>query len=90
MNGVDDNCTYNMDHVGIDYGTRPVQHSTYCGNLTAFDVYSSSDASVFYMYVSFLAIPIGVRGKRGFKAHFEPVDLPDLTNTGNYTVLITY
>ena len=88
MNDADDNCTYNMDHVGIDYGARPVQQNTFCGNLTAFDVYSSSDAFIFHMYVSFLAIPIGVRGKRGFKAHFEAVDPFDLTHTGICNVLI--
>ena len=88
MNDVDDDCNYNMDHVGIDYGSWPVQQNTYCGNLTAFDVYSTYPA--FQMYVSFLAIPIGVRGKRGFKAHFEAVEAPDLTHTGICTVLITY
>ena len=89
MNDVDDNCNYNMDHVGIDHGSRPVQQNAYCGNQTAFDVYSSG---IFDMYVSFLAIPVGVRGKRGFKARFEAVaDLPDLTpDTGISTVLVTY
>ena len=86
MNDVDDNCNYDMDHVGIDYGSRTVQQNAYCGNQTAFEVYSD----VYHMYVSFRAIPIGVRGKRGFKAHFEAVAPPDLTHTGICTVLITY
>ena len=88
MNDVDDNCNYDMDHVGIDYGSHwPVQQNAYCGNQTAFEVYSDA----YYMYVSFRAIPVGVRGKRGFKAHFfEGVAQPDLKHTGICTVLITY
>ena len=89
MNDVDDNCNYNVDHVGIDYGSRSVRQNAYCGNQTAFDVYSSG---IYEMYVSFLAIPVGVRGKRGFKARFEAVvDVPHLTpDTGICTVLVTH
>ena len=78
-----------LDHVGIDYSSRPAKQNAYCGNQTAFDVYSSS---LFEMYVSFLAIPVFVREKRGFKARFEAVaDFPDLTpDTGICTVLVTY
>lgn len=52
-----------LDHVGIDYSSRPAKQNAYCGNQTASDVYSSS---LFEIYFSFLAIPVGVRGKRGF------------------------
>ena len=74
MNDVNDNCVKNytyMDHVEISDGFRPFHGGIYCGNQTVSDVYSNYEI----MYVTFSAISVGVRGKRGFKAHFEAVDL---------------
>lgn len=72
-----DNCNLYMDHVEIEdvFWSGPDGPSTYCGNQTAFDVYSTGRL----MYVTFRAFPVGVRGKRGFKAHFEPADPRNLT-----------
>ena len=74
MNDVDDNCMNSythMDHVEIGDGFRPFHGGVYCGNQTASEVNSIDGI----MYITFSAIPVGVRGKRGFKAHFEAVDL---------------
>lgn len=73
-NDVNDNCMTNytyMDHVEIGDGFRPFHGGIYCENQTASEVYSTDGT----MYVTFSAVPVGVRGKRGFKAHFEAVDL---------------
>ena len=84
MNDVNDNCMKNytfMDHVEIGDGFRPFHGGIYCGNQTVSEVYSTYGT----MYVTFSAIPGGPRGKRGFKAHFEAVDL-----SGICAVLRTY
>ena len=64
-----DYCYFYMDHVEISDGWL-MQENVYCGNQTAFEFYSDLGL----MYVRFRTIPTGVRGKRGFKAHFEAVD----------------
>jgi len=83
-NDVNDNCMTNytyMDHVEIGDGFRPFHGGIYCENQTASEVYSTDGT----MYVTFSAVPVGVRGKRGFKAHFEAVDL-----SGICAVRVTY
>ena len=72
-----DDCNYNfeVDHISIDRNSRSIGWSFYCGKQTAFEVYSAG----IEMHVRFHAISDGVRGKRGFKAHFEAVDPRDLT-----------
>ena len=80
MNDVNDNCVENytnMDHVEIGDGFRPFHGGISCGNQTTSEVYSTGGI----MYVEFTAIPVGVRGKRGFKAHFEAVDLSGILRT---------
>ena len=74
MNDVNNNCMKNYtyrDHVEMSDGSRPFHGGISCGNQTTPEVYSIDGI----MYVEFRAIPVGVQGKRGFKAHFEAVDL---------------
>lgn len=79
--GYNNNCKYhklanNMDYVemrdGEWSGTKEL--GSYCGNNTGINVYSSGHS----MWVKFQAFSNGMRGKRGFKAHFEAVDLRKL------------
>ena len=70
-----DYCNYYVDHVYIDRRLRSHYWSFYCGNQTAFEVHSTG----IELEVRFRTFPVGVRGKRGFKAHFEAVDPRDLT-----------
>ena len=72
---VNDDCNSYMDHIYIDRRLRSYYRSLYCGNQTTFEVYSTG----IELEVGFRAIPVGVKGKRGFKAHFEAVDPRDLT-----------
>jgi len=82
MNDVHNDCNYDMDHISIDRHLRSYYWSMYCGNQTTFEVYSTG----IEMHVRFRAVSVGVRGKRGFKAHFEAVDPRDLT--GIWAVLL--
>ena len=75
MNDVKADCNYDVDNVYIDRHLRSYYVSFYCGNQTAFEVHSTG----IELEVDFSTIPVGVRGKRGFKAHFEAVDPRDLT-----------
>ena len=81
MNDVNSDCNYFVDNVRTDPGLRSFYVSIDCGNQTAFQVHSVG----IEMHVTFRAKPVGVRGKRGFKAHFEAVDPRDLT--GIYAIL---
>ncbi|XP_020610783.1 bone morphogenetic protein 1 homolog [Orbicella faveolata] len=62
-----------MDHVEISegnwFGNKP--RGSYCGKKRPFDVYSSGRL----MWVNFRASRDGVQANKGFKAHFEAVDL---------------
>jgi len=85
-NDVNDDCHHNfeVDHISIDRGTRSIDWSFYCGNQTAFEVYSAG----IEMRVRFRTVPVGVRGKKGFKAHFEAVDPRDLTGISVCRLLV--
>jgi len=66
-----------MDLVEISegnwFGNKP--RGSYCGKKRPFDVYSSGRL----MWVNFRASRDGVRANKGFKAHFEAVDLRKFT-----------
>ena len=75
MNDVNSYCNYDVDNVRIERGLALFFDSIVCGNQTAFQAHSVG----IEMHVEFYAKPVGVRGKRGFKAYFEAVDPRDLT-----------
>jgi len=85
-NDVNDDCNYNfgVDHISIDRRMRSFDRSFYCGNQTSFEVYSAG----IEMRVRFRAAPVGVRGKKGFKAYFEAVDPRDLTGISVCRLLV--
>ena len=75
MNDANSYCNYDVDNVRIERGLALFYDSIVCGNQTAFQAHSVG----IEMHVKFYANPVGVRGKRGFKAYFEAVDPRDLT-----------
>ena len=79
--GYNNNCKYhklgnNMDYVEMRDGewSGSKELGSYCGNNTGINVYSSGR----FMWVKFETFSNGMRGERGFKAHFEAVDLRKL------------
>ena len=64
---------FDMDYVEIHDDAWPTSRplGSYCGKKMPFDVYSSRR----YMWIKFRANRDGVRENKGFKAHFEAVDL---------------
>ena len=71
------NRKFDMDYVEIHDGEwSGAKHlGIYCGKKTSFDVYSSGRN----MWIKFHANRDGVRAYKGFKAHFESVDLRKFT-----------
>ena len=67
---------FDMDYVEIHDGPWSTGGllGSYCGKKMPFDVYSSGR----YMWMKFRANRDGVQENKGFKAHFEAVDLRKL------------